>query len=235
MKKLILSCLALYALAGLAGCTNVPDTLVYASWDKLPEDTREFFGDFFEGDLEKGEYFYRSYFMKFNPVHEVSHSLRAVYGVDATLYDEEQSVNDITVAYWREIGEEEFIDSLEVILLECLRGMKNPVPEGENPRDFFNENYHNLGDDPGLYGYFQFTFVLNSIGKTESFHSALEQNLTSAARMKKSGMVFEPLPVESVDPPEVVENFRKYLELHNIHAPEIKFKNKFRTTIQSIN
>lgn len=238
MKKLIICvviCLgALVSYLAYSFINNPMDTLNYATWDKVPEETRTQFADFFSGDTEQGEEFYRMYFLKFNPVHEASHALREKYEVKTELYEEEQSVNDIAVAYWREVGEEEFINDLEKVVREVLSNMESPVPEGQDVGQYFNENYHNLGDDPNLYGYFQFTFVLNAIEKKESLYTALSKNIGNVATERNGDLSFDKIDVATAEPQTAIQNFSEYLKLYNIEVPEIKYNNKFRATIQSI-
>ncbi|WP_105615628.1 hypothetical protein [Vallitalea okinawensis] len=238
MKKLIIGilivALAVGGFVGYKALNNPLDTLNYATWDKVPEDTRTFFASFFDGDMKKGEEFYKIYFMKFNPVHEVSHGVRGVYDIETDLYDEEQSVNDITVAYWREIGEEEFINELEAVLKEVLSKMENPVPEGRDTAEYFNAEYHNLGGDPSLYGYFQFSFVLNSIEKDQNLYEALKKNVSLDTKEKSGNIEVNHDDVAIIDPVDVVNNYVNYLGFYNVESPEMKFNNKFRATIQSI-
>lgn len=238
MKKIIVAsiliCIGVVGVLIYTVLNNPMDTLNYATWDKVPQDTKEFFADIKEGSIGDGEKFYRTYFMKFNPVHEVGHAIREKYDIQSSMYEEEQSVNDIAVAYWREVGEEEFINDLEIELKEALSKMERPIPEGVDPGEYFNENYHTLGDDPNLYGYFQFTFVLNSIEKSETLHEALQKNIGNQIKDKKDVLEYDIVGVSAADPKDVVGNFVQYLKLYNVDVPDIKFNNKFRTTIQSI-
>ena len=38
--------------------------------------------------------------------------------------------------------------------------LPNPVPPGEDPIKYFNENYSELGADPYKYGYYQFAQIV---------------------------------------------------------------------------
>lgn len=238
MKKIIMAVLILSLLGcGVVGVlllNNKMDTLNYATWDMLPDDTKGFFSEFYNGDMIKGETFYKSYFMKYNPVHEVGHAVRSEYGIKTELYEEEQSVNDIAVAYWREIGEGEFIENLKGELEEALANMENPVPDGEDPEEYFNNNYNKLGKDPAKYGYFQFSFVLKSIEKEETLYEALRDKVTNELGEKSGELTFKSTDAQNADPKIVVQNFVEYLKLYNVESPEIKFNKKYRATIQSI-
>ena len=61
-----------------------------------------------------------------------------------------------------------------------VRQLPNPAPQGEDPINYFNEHYQELGSNPYKYGYYQFTqFVEIYKNKTlEVFDDFIREFLT---------------------------------------------------------
>lgn len=208
--------------------------LVYATWDKLDQGTKAFFATLCNEDLVEGEIFYKTYFMKFNVIHEVFHTIGNKNDPGIGYYREEQRVNDLAVAYWREIGESNFINELEVKLKKILALMRNPVLEGEDSEAYFNDNYDALGSRPDIYGYYQFSFVLKAIEKKDCFIDALMLNVDKNVRPKTKEMKIIYGDVNTINTENVVNDCLKYIKLYNVNIPSIKMKNEYHSGLQFI-
>lgn len=94
--------------------------------------------------------------------HELGHYLQHVSGRYRTLdlWEGEVEANRIAIAFWS-------LDPAEAARLPdrienfagFLGKIPSPVPEGSQPRDYFNANYEALGQDAEAYGWYQGAFM----------------------------------------------------------------------------
>lgn len=130
---------------------------------------------------ENTEERFRLYFQWYNVIHELGHGLMYYNdGIDISVVEEEQLVNDFAVAYWKYYGEEEKVQELESIVNYAVEHIgdnyKNGVDymelgkKNSNERSFY-KSFFNFND----YGWFQFSSVKNSFVTNKSLENVLEE------------------------------------------------------------
>jgi len=137
------------------------DSLIAPEWETLDSNNKMLFNSWAtaaEGDFT-GEDFFRKTFNWFLVIHELGHYVQSVKGSETDdFYNGEKEANDIAVAYWKNANRTE-LDAYKEMLENILAIL--PVPE-DTSSQYFNANYDSLGAIPEVYGYFQFTFILQS-------------------------------------------------------------------------
>ena len=83
------------------------------------------------------QYKFDLYFHWYNLVHEMGHCLVEKYGLKLSPVQEEMYVNELTVGYYRYVGESDRLAELKSILKAVIDQMPSPVPEGESFTSFF--------------------------------------------------------------------------------------------------
>lgn len=205
--------------------------LVYSTWDNLLEDSKMFFQMVHDNDLEVGRGMYEDYFLKFNLIHEVSHTIQGQHHFEGERFETEQSANDLAVAYWKE-ADYEFIDVLTKHVDHMLDVLPSPVPEGEDEAEYFNTNYAELGKDPKSYGYYQFKFVYNALQRNASFHEILVEDIYSDALeivINEEKNTYNVGDIEAI-----VNGYMNELLKHDITVPHIYLVNQGTPNIQFV-
>ncbi|MDD6272492.1 MAG: hypothetical protein PUA90_03105 [bacterium] len=130
---------------------------------------------------ENTEERFRLYFQWYNVIHELGHGLMYYNdGIDISVVEEEQLVNDFAVAYWKYYGEEEKVQELESIVNYAVEHIGDNYKNGidymelgkknSNERSFY-KSFFNFND----YGWFQFSSVKNSFVTNKSLENVLEE------------------------------------------------------------
>ncbi|MDE2618760.1 MAG: hypothetical protein KGL54_01230 [Sphingomonadales bacterium] len=94
--------------------------------------------------------------------HELGHFAASLNGRDKaqSFWDGEVYANRVAIAFWR--GEPDGAAAFERRLENYNRfldALPRPVPDGEQPRAWFESHYEQLGDNPAAYGWFQGLFM----------------------------------------------------------------------------
>jgi hypothetical protein len=113
-------------------------------------------------------------------VHELGHWWQACIdsAQSKTHYQGEYDANRIAAAYWRET-DPALLQGLTAGFTRILAGAPNPVPAGQSPEQFFNDNYSTLAHSAG-YIWFQARMVTDVSAETPppSFADALLHSQT---------------------------------------------------------
>jgi hypothetical protein len=119
--------------------------------------------------------------------HEMSHylfeELSPSWGSDH--FENEKSANEFAVAFWlTQPNVKDRLDRVSRAARRIQQGLPNPVPEGADPKVYFNENYEQLGQNPPAYGYYQLKFVADALADRErlNFHSMVLAMMKRTAR-----------------------------------------------------
>lgn len=92
-------------------------------------------------------------------VHELGHWWQACqHKTGENHYSVEYGANRIAAAYWR-LKDPRFMEKTEEKMTTVIATMPQPVPTGQSPEKYFNENYEKLGPTPA-YIWFQYSMVL---------------------------------------------------------------------------
>jgi hypothetical protein len=92
-------------------------------------------------------------------VHELSHWWQACqHKTGENHYSVEYGANRIAAAYWR-LKDPAFMERTAKRMATVYEAMPNPIPEGQSPQTYFNENYEKLGPTPA-YRWYQYSMVL---------------------------------------------------------------------------
>lgn len=197
----------------------------YASWDQLPPDFQETLAGLIDGTLEQAHEFYRLYFYWFFVPHEMGHVLRQHLGTDTYRHGgywrEEQDVNDFAVAYWRHVGCDRWLDEVGAIAERALSVLPDPVPDGTDPQEFFDENIETLVPQPRIYGYFQFSFIARSLSKTLDFVPTLRRCIWERAAESEAQPDLDYRRIHADLPREIIGDLVPILEDHAIDVPPV--------------
>jgi hypothetical protein len=101
---------------------------------------------------ETGESFFNKSVHQWIFIHELGHWWRACQHQEATFYDEEKAADRIDIAYWR------LMDSVYMNFMAGVFQKQfdqfNPLPAGQNPRQYLNDHYETIIRTP-LYNWYQ--------------------------------------------------------------------------------
>lgn len=94
--------------------------------------------------------------------HELGHYLQDMSGRWGKLdrWESEVEANRIAIAFWSlKPGDAADLPNRIENFSGFLEKLPSPVPEGVQPRDYFNSNYERLGNDAEAYGWYQGAFM----------------------------------------------------------------------------
>ena len=140
-------------------------TIVVAHWPTLDRASRGFFLEM-AGAEEDAAVLFVGLFNEFLVAHEMAHWFHRAVGIELDRYSSERQANDIAAGFFlsSEAGEARLL-ALRPRLEEALARLSDPTPPGAREMDFFNAQYAALARNPYLYGYYQFSFILDSIDR----------------------------------------------------------------------
>ncbi|MCP2038418.1 hypothetical protein [Chryseobacterium sp. HSC-36S06] len=125
-------------------------------WREVIPEQKAFFAKL-AGIAEEGEKMFGYFFNGFYVAHEMGHALQHASGKsDPNLYRNEYTANTIAILYWRKTGQTQELKQCYDYAKKMVKQLPNPFPEGEDPVQYFNEHYEELGADPYKYGFYQF-------------------------------------------------------------------------------
>ncbi len=128
-----------------SGCTS-GEVMIFDTWAKDA------------GGKFTGEQYFKINFNWFLAAHELGHYIQAIQNDNMTNWDAELNANKIAVAFWKLQGEQATLDTVIGWSQMVWKTLENPVPAGDDPEKYFNDNYEKLSSYPNAYGYFQFMF-----------------------------------------------------------------------------
>jgi len=169
--------------------TNVPsfgnyepvgNTLRVSAWWLLDANQKQFFfhlaGPNADEDAAHRVFEHGTYGWVF--VHELGHWWQACIGSAQrmTHYQREYDANRIAAAYWRE-HDPRLLQGLTAGFAHMLDGAPNPVPAGQTPEEYFDENYAKLARSAD-YTWFQARMVtdVNAETPAPTFSDALSHS-----------------------------------------------------------
>ena len=132
-------------------------------WGQLPQEGKNFFLSLTDSEPEVIE---KEFGMLFNWIyvpHELTHALQLKTGrvsiPDFDFWQFEMEANEMAFAYYRSQGKYKELEDLYLYAKKLLSVLPDPVPDGKDKIEFFNENYPDGTKpfDPLMYGYFQMT------------------------------------------------------------------------------
>ena len=140
-------------------------TVVLPHWPTLDKASRGFFLELAETAEDAAELFV-GLFNGFLVAHEMAHWFNQTVEIELDRYSSERAANDIAVAFFlsNEDGEAHLL-ALRPRLEVALVRLSDPTPPDADETQFFNDHYAALARDPYRYGYYQFRFILESIGR----------------------------------------------------------------------
>ena len=122
------------------------------------------------------QYKFDLYFHWYNLVHEMGHCIKSGCDVERSNVKEEMYVNELAVAYYRQIGEDERLSELQNMIQNAVNNMPSPVPEGEDFAGFYERIW---GTDQLMnvmvYGYLQLNSVLLALKNNKSLEAVLNE------------------------------------------------------------
>lgn len=125
-------------------------------WSQVITQQQKFFNEL-AGSEEEGKKMFGLFFNGFYLTHELGHylcSAAKTFGKDA--YNEEYKANTVAMLYWLETKQEKQLDQCYAYAKKAMTKLTNPIPAGENTRDYFTKHYEEMTSDPYKYGYMQF-------------------------------------------------------------------------------
>lgn len=126
-------------------------------WPEVIPQQKDFFTEV-SGGKKKGEDVFGLFFNGFYLVHELGHGLGESAGKKfGNAYDSEHDANTIAILYWRSAGQISKLKKCYSYAKQILSHLKNPVPAGENEKEYLTKHYDEISSDPYKYGYIQFS------------------------------------------------------------------------------
>lgn len=134
--------------------------LTFSRWASLAEDGIT------------GEQLFSAMFGRFFFVHEMAHWAQSQYGPTLTspnvnVYEYELEANRLSVAYWR-AQDPAFLATLVREFRTIERKLPDPMPRGQDRKQYFTKNHRNLAENPDAYGWFQFDTALLAYDESPS-------------------------------------------------------------------
>lgn len=140
---------------------NEKNVLHIADWAALaPEDQARFSRvAAMLGGGQTGEQIFEEGVHHWVFVHELSHWWQACqHKTGENHYSVEYGANRIAAAYWR-LKDPAFMERTAKRMATVYAAIPNPIPEGQSPQTYFNDNYEKLGPTPA-YRWYQDSMVL---------------------------------------------------------------------------
>lgn len=133
------------------------NTIYLPVWSISPREFQDFCVDVAANEAE-GEKMFGLFFNGFYVAHEVAHAFQyAANKLPENEYDKEYIANMIAVLYWKAKGKQKELDACYRYGQKAMAKLKNPIPEGEDVKEYFTEHYWEMAQDPYKYGYIQFS------------------------------------------------------------------------------
>ena len=161
-------------------------------WENVPAPIRATFDRWAEyaGDQPNGRQLFREMFHRFFLVHELGHWMEdqvleqrrdktaatARRNAKTARWRYESVANEISIAWWRE-HDPAYLATLMHDLRTIQAKLPNPVPAGEDARQYFTRQYSKLAEDPNAYGWFQLRMVILAFDERPSstFQQAIDK------------------------------------------------------------
>lgn len=144
-------------------------------WEKVPPPIQATFNRWaaYAGDQPSGQQLFGEMFHLFFLVHELGHWMEdqvleqrqdnmaatARRNARTARWEYEIMANRISVAWWRE-HDPAYLAKMIKDFRTIEAKLPNPVPAGENPRQYFTNQYSKLAEDPNAYGWFQLHMII---------------------------------------------------------------------------
>lgn len=133
------------------------NTIYLPVWSISPREFQGFCVDV-AGNEAEGEKVFGLFFNGFYVAHEVAHAFQyAANKLPGNEYDKEYIANVVAMLYWKAKGKQKELDACYRYALKGMAKLKNPIPEGEEVKEYFTEHYWEMAQDPYKYGYIQFS------------------------------------------------------------------------------
>ena len=136
--------------------------------------------------IRMGGLFFYGFFLP----HEIGHAMQyTTSNVPENRYDAEYEANEFAVSYWKKQGRDTELQQCYDMALAALKKLKNPVPEGQSMKQYFNDNYHELIKDPNKYGYFQLLQIVQVMDDKSlpDFYSYIRKYVGESDEGKRKG------------------------------------------------
>jgi hypothetical protein len=143
--------------------------IILPYWDELLDEQKEIFKTW-KG--EEAEELFISLFNWFFIPHELGHFVEMNFNSDTlTPYEFELAANEFAIAFLTR--KEENMDKIKYIR-KSLSDVLKILPKIDfgdlTEVEYFNTNYKQLGNNPNIYGYFQFKFILDLLNNQEKIN-----------------------------------------------------------------
>ncbi|MBO4496539.1 MAG: hypothetical protein J5752_11885 [Clostridiales bacterium] len=169
------------------------------------------------------QYKFDLYFHWYNLVHEMGHCIKS--GTEAQMSDlrEEMYVNELAVAYYRQLGEDARLSELESMIANAVGSMPSPVPDGQDFEDFYEsiwgtEQLMNVM----VYGYLQLNSVLMALRGNRTLADVLDDIGISIDTSKALAHCDLPITSESAD--TFLRTARENMIALGVDVPEIRLE-----------
>ncbi len=170
------------------------------------------------------QYKFDLYFHWYNIVHEYGHCLLDYYNKSIGGVKEEILVNQFAVGYWKRMGYEKELQSLEEMLSGILQGLQSPVPDHMSLVEYYEQIW---GTDllmrVDIYGYLQFKTVLLALENTEDLSTTLKKMGIQKSLEKKDKLCTKySITAQTAYP--VLDNLQLMLDGSGIEHPDVQLE-----------
>lgn len=162
------------------------------------------------------------YFFWHNVVHELGHSI-IIANADTRphIVDEEQLVNDFSIAFWATYGEAGLLDELQSVVTYALENFERPVDEDTTHIEYALRNW-GLNDFLTFnnYGWFQFSMVNESLNNVRSLEEVLaDMGIENITVQEAKTLVYDEINEETV--PKIIADTVSIMRDWGVYFPAI--------------
>ncbi len=160
------------------------------------------------------------YFHWYNIAHEYGHCLCNSYQSEIVGVRQEFLVNRFAVSLWRYAGYKRELERLQNMLCELLGNIENPVPAGMSYEAYFAQLWgtDRMMEVP-VYGYFQFTSVLNALETQTELPDVLKE-MGIHTEIVPAAFPYKEYQFSAGTAGEVLDDLRRLLDSLGIAQPE---------------
>jgi len=148
---------------GLISYANATRTVTVSRYEDLPPPLHQQM-EAWAGAmvLADGSALFEAIFQRLGTAHEMGHWQLHISRrfLDLDRWETEIEANRIAIAFWSmDAGDAETLTTNVEGWLALMGALPDPVPEGQEPRAYFQNNYSAILADPAAYGWFQGEFL----------------------------------------------------------------------------
>jgi len=149
--------------------------LLTPNWESADQNMKNLFQLWIDesGVDDSAEHFFNQNFNWFLVPHELAHFLQETQKIKKINYDDrwdsELYANQIAISFWMSQGKEKELTDFIMNTTRIMNFLKSPNTSKVSEKEFFNQKYRELAQDPNKYGYYQFLFYKIAFDEKDTY------------------------------------------------------------------